>query len=107
MTADPALLSALAADAIRNAGATEEIIAALLSAGGTFDHVPCSKGGRPRRHSDRASKDRAYRERKKARVETYDETQPHAWTPKRRALLEAFSRPDRGLEDPWPGLARK
>jgi hypothetical protein len=47
-----------------------------MAAGGTFEHVPRSKGGRPRKYADRASKDRAYRERKNARVETYDETQP-------------------------------
>jgi hypothetical protein len=69
---NPALLSALA-DAIRNAGATEEIIAALLAAGGANSNAPRSKGGRPRKHVDRAAKDRAYRERKKARVETCDE----------------------------------
>jgi hypothetical protein len=35
---DPALLSALA-DAIRNAGATEEIVTALLEAGGSFGTI--------------------------------------------------------------------
>jgi hypothetical protein len=78
--------------------------------GGTFEHVPRSKGGRPRKYADPASKDRAYRERKKARVETYDETQPHAWTPKRRALLEAFSRDETRVETPmrdgFPGEFR-
>jgi hypothetical protein len=73
MTADPALLSALA-DAIRNAGATEGIVAALLHAGGTFEHVPRSKGGRPRKYADRAECDRAYRKRRKAREETREET---------------------------------
>ena len=66
---DPAVLSALA-DAIKNAGATEEIVAALMNVGGTFERAPRSKGGRPRKYADRALRDRAYRERKKARDET-------------------------------------
>jgi hypothetical protein len=60
-------------EALRNAGATEEIVTALLDAGGAFDGAPRSKGGRPRKHVDRPSKDRAYPERKKARDETRDE----------------------------------
>jgi hypothetical protein len=73
---DPALLSALA-DAIRNAGATEEIIAALLQAGGAFEQAPRPKGGRPRKYADRAWRDRAYRERKKARDETSADDRAH------------------------------
>jgi hypothetical protein len=51
----PRLVNAIA-EALRSAGATEEIITALMNAGGTFEHVPRSKGGRPRKHfADRAS----------------------------------------------------
>ena len=63
---DPAVLSALA-DAIKNAGATEEIVAALMNVGGTFERAPRSKGGRPRKYADRALRDRAYREEEGAR----------------------------------------
>jgi hypothetical protein len=73
MSADPALLSALA-DAIRNAGATEGIVAALLHAGGTFEHVPRSKGGRPRKYRSRAECDLAYRARRKLREKTCEES---------------------------------
>jgi hypothetical protein len=69
----PTLLSAIV-EALRSAGATEEMIAAAEKAYGEFGDSPPSRAGRPRKHADRASKDRAYRERKKARVETRVET---------------------------------
>jgi hypothetical protein len=57
-------------EALRSAGATEEIIAAVVGAAGAFQDAPSSRGGRPRNYADRALRDRAYRERKKARDET-------------------------------------
>jgi hypothetical protein len=58
---DPALL-----------GATEEIVAALVEAGGTCE-APPPKRGRPRIHADNATKHRAFRARKKACEATHDE----------------------------------
>jgi len=71
----PTLLSALV-EALRSAGATEEIIAAAVKAGGAFGDAPPRRGGRPRKYADRSLRDRAYRERKKARDEMRDETPP-------------------------------
>jgi hypothetical protein len=62
-------------EALRSAGATEEIIAAAVNEFGAFEDAPKRQGGRPRKHADRASKDRAYREREKARDEIRDEIQ--------------------------------
>jgi hypothetical protein len=73
MSTDPALLSALA-DAIRNAGATEDVIVALIEAGGTFEDVP-PKRGRPRQHANSAARKRAWRQRKR---DEKDETAPAA-----------------------------
>ena len=53
-------------DALRSAGATEEMIAAAVKASGE-SQTP--HRGRPRRYATRALRDRAYRERKKARDE--------------------------------------
>jgi hypothetical protein len=50
------------ADALRSAGATEEIVALMQSC---FD--ACIKPGRPRQYPDRAAKQRAYRARRKQR----------------------------------------
>jgi hypothetical protein len=71
----PKAFSAIA-EALRSAGATEEIIAAAVNEFGAFEDAPKRQGGRPRKHADRASKDRAYRERKKARDEMRDEIPP-------------------------------
>jgi hypothetical protein len=57
-------------EALRSAGATEEMIVAAEKAYGEFGDSPPSRGGRPCKHADRAAKHRAYRERKKARDET-------------------------------------
>ena len=65
----PTLLTAIV-EALRSAGATEEIIAAAVEAGGAFENAPRRQGGRPRKYADRAGCDRAYRERRKAREET-------------------------------------
>jgi hypothetical protein len=46
-------------EALRSAGAKEEIIAAAVKAGGAFENAPRSKGGRPRKYADRAGCDRA------------------------------------------------
>jgi len=56
-------------EALGSAGATEEIIAAAVKAGGEFGGSPPRRGGRPRKYADRSLRDRAYRERKKARDE--------------------------------------
>jgi hypothetical protein len=63
-------------DVLANGGGTEEIIRALMKAGGTralFDDVPRSKGGRPRKHADDATKHRAFRARRRGSDETRDE----------------------------------
>jgi hypothetical protein len=67
----------LIVEALRSAGPTEEIIAAAVKAGGD---PPPRPNGRPRKHADRAAKDRAYRERKRARDETRGETSPRVET---------------------------
>jgi hypothetical protein len=56
-------------EALRSAGAAEEIIAAAVKAGGEFCDSPPRQRGRRRLYADRALRDRAYRERKKARDE--------------------------------------
>ena len=63
-------------EALRSAGATEEIIAAVVKAGGGFGDSPRRRGGRPRLYADRAARDRAYRAQKKPRDETRVETPP-------------------------------
>jgi hypothetical protein len=64
----PTLLTAVV-EALRSAGAAEEIIAAAVKAGGAFCDSPPRQRGRRRLYADRALRDRAYRERKKARDE--------------------------------------
>jgi hypothetical protein len=49
-------------DALRSAGATEEIVALMQSC---FD--ACIKPGRPRQYANRTERNRAYRERRKQR----------------------------------------
>jgi hypothetical protein len=61
-------------ETLRSAGATEEMIALVKSVSGTFEGVPRSKGGRPRKHADDAAKFRAFRARKRARNEISNET---------------------------------
>jgi len=60
-------------EALQAAGATEEMIAAAVGAAGEFGDSPPRPNGRPRKYADRALRDRAYRERKKARDEMRDE----------------------------------
>jgi hypothetical protein len=57
-------------EALRSAGATEEMIAAAVKAAGEFPIPHPIRGGRPRKYADRAARDRAYRAQKKPRVET-------------------------------------
>jgi hypothetical protein len=57
-------------EALRSAGATEEMIAAAVKASGEFATPHPSRGGRPRKHADDASRYRAYRGRRKKRHET-------------------------------------
>jgi hypothetical protein len=64
-TLQPAVIEAL-----RSAGATEEMIAAAVKAGGE-SRTP-HPGGRPRKHADTAARDRAYRERKKRDETSFD-----------------------------------
>jgi hypothetical protein len=68
----PNMLTAVVT-ALRSAGATEEIIAAAVKAGGEFGDSPPRPNGRPRKHADDASRYRAYRARKRARHETRHE----------------------------------
>jgi hypothetical protein len=49
----PGALSAIV-EALRSAGATEEITAAAVKAGGEFGDSPPSRGGRPRKYADSA-----------------------------------------------------
>ena len=61
---------------LQSGGGTEEIIAALMKAGGTralFEDMPPPKRGRPRKHADDATKHRAFRARKRARNAIRDE----------------------------------
>jgi hypothetical protein len=68
----PTRLAAIV-EALRNAGATEEMIAAVKASGEfAIPHSGCP--GRPRQYATSALRDRAYRERKKARDEMRDET---------------------------------
>jgi hypothetical protein len=46
-------------DALRSAGATEEMLAVAIKAFGDFEKSPKSRGGRPRLYADRAARDRA------------------------------------------------
>ena len=64
----PTLLSAIV-EALRSAGATEEMIAAAVKAGGKFENSPPSRGGRPRHYADGAARQRAYRRRYEKRYE--------------------------------------
>jgi hypothetical protein len=61
-------------DALQAAGATEEMIAAAVAASGELPTTHPSRGGRPRKHADKASRHRAFRKRRRARDETRDET---------------------------------
>jgi hypothetical protein len=67
-------------EALQAAGATEEMIAAAVKAGGDYGESPRSKGGRPRLYADRAARDRFYRAQRKQRVETRVETPPRVET---------------------------
>jgi hypothetical protein len=58
----PTLLTAII-EALRSAGATEEIIAAAVKAAGEFP-IP-HPGGRPRKHANEAERAREYRRRKR------------------------------------------
>jgi hypothetical protein len=60
-------------EALKGAGATEEMIAAAAGACGAFEDVPRARAGRRRKYADRAECDRAYRERKRAREEMREE----------------------------------
>jgi len=48
-------------EALRSAGATEEIIAAALKAGGAFENAPPRKRGRSRKYYDDAARKRGGR----------------------------------------------
>ena len=63
-------------EALQAAGATEEMVAAAVGVFGEFGEFPRRPNGRPRKHADRAAKDRAYRARKRAHDETQNETHP-------------------------------
>jgi hypothetical protein len=64
----PTLLP-LIVETLRIAGDTDEIIADAVKAGEEFQNAPRRRRGRRRLYSDRALRDRAYHERKKARDE--------------------------------------
>jgi hypothetical protein len=73
-------LPQLVIEALRSAGATEEIVAAAVKALGDLGKSPKPQGGGPRLYADRAARDRAYRAQKKPRVETGVETPPRVET---------------------------
>jgi hypothetical protein len=58
----PTLLAKVV-EALRSAGATEEIIAAAVKAGGAFENAPRRQQGRRRKHADHAARTRAWRQR--------------------------------------------
>jgi hypothetical protein len=61
-------------EALRNAGATEEMIAAAVKAGGELQNSPPRQRGRRRQYADDAARQRAWRRRNEIR----DESQPSA-----------------------------
>ena len=65
-------------EALRSAGATEEIIAAAVNAFEAFQDAP--KGGRPRKHANGAERVREHRKRKKCN-ETSSVTGPGGRNP--------------------------
>jgi hypothetical protein len=83
----PTLLTAIV-EALRSAGATEEMIAAAVKAGGEFPTPQPSRGGRPRKYRTRAECDRAYYERRKRREKTNEEPPHHEETHEKTALEE-------------------
>jgi hypothetical protein len=89
-------LPQLVVDALRNAGATGEMIAAAIKASGELGNSPRRRGGRPRKYADRAARDRAYRAQKKPRVERRVETPPRdeirVETPDLRGLVRVEMR---------------
>jgi hypothetical protein len=48
-------------EALRSAGATEEIIALAVKAFGDFEKSPTPRGGRPRKHADDTARKRAWK----------------------------------------------
>ena len=56
-------------EALQGAGATEEIIAAAVKAGGEFGDSPPRPNGRPRKYADHAARTRAWRRRYEIRNE--------------------------------------
>jgi hypothetical protein len=69
----PKLLTVIV-EALQAAGATEEMIAAAVGAYGAWERAPRRQGGRPRKYQNRAECDRAYRERRKLREKTCENT---------------------------------
>jgi hypothetical protein len=63
--------------ALRSAGATEEMIAAAVKAGGEFPTPQRGRVGRPRKYLTRAECDRAYYERRKQREKIHEKTSQH------------------------------
>jgi hypothetical protein len=72
------------ADALRSAGATEEIVALMQSC---FD--ACIKPGRPRQYPNRTEKQRAYRARRKQREKSSEVKAIHAAPSLRVRLIDA------------------
>jgi hypothetical protein len=93
-------LPQLVVDALRNAGATEEMIAAAVKASGEFPTPHPSRGGRPRKYRTRAACDLAYRERRKQREKTCEETSPGEKTCE-KTRSKALGRPRARPGDAW------
>jgi hypothetical protein len=66
-------LPQLVVDALRSAGATEEMIAAAVKASGEFPTPQAGRRGRPRKYRTRAECDRAYYERRKHHEKNHEE----------------------------------
>jgi hypothetical protein len=66
-------------EAIRSAGATEEIIAAAVGAAGTFGDVPPRQRGRPRQYANEAARQRAWQRRNEIHNEIPARKPAHAF----------------------------
>jgi hypothetical protein len=56
-------------EALRSAGATDEMFGAAVGAFGALENVPRRQGGRPRKYADGPARQRAYRRRYEIRYE--------------------------------------
>jgi hypothetical protein len=71
-------------EALRNAGATEEMIAAAVKAGGELQNPPPRQRGRRRQYADAAARQRAWRRRNEIRYENQPSASPRNEIPVER-----------------------